>query len=300
MAEHDATVLAGQGQPAQGAIDTYGEKYDVIYKSANNWKARRQSLASNGTVQVGANHWLVGACTEGISPEEGGHHDVSYSLLMFLTIAGIAKHFEQELLDAAPFFTLKLHRFARLFRDLDDADLLPPRPHPPTELAAQLKIAIDKLPEEQRTTTLADIVKQEPYPAGYASSTVLDHMSYGRMLLNDTDGGLLLMIVVCLLAGGYTLEERQSATSAVRAVDRQVGPVGSRQVAPADRVADVLAHLGSTMPPWKLAKYLPISAVPGSGQTYFTPKTCVSASTARSVLNLSIYLSTCSPASTHI
>ena len=66
------------------------------------------------TVQIGANHWLVGACTEGISPEEGGHHDVStYSLLMFLTIAGIAKHFEQELLDAAPFFTLKLHRFAR-------------------------------------------------------------------------------------------------------------------------------------------------------------------------------------------
>ena len=35
MAENDNTVLAGQGQPAQGAVETFGDKYDVTYKSAN-------------------------------------------------------------------------------------------------------------------------------------------------------------------------------------------------------------------------------------------------------------------------
>ena len=108
MPDNDETVLSGQGQPAQGAVETHGEKYDVSYKSAGNWKARRQSLSGNGTVQIGANHWLVDACTDGIAPEEGGHHDLTYSLLKFLTIAGLAKHFDQALLDAAPFFTIKL------------------------------------------------------------------------------------------------------------------------------------------------------------------------------------------------
>ena len=72
MAETNETYMTGTGQPAQGAVETYGEKYDIVYKSANNWRARRQSLAKDGTVQVGTNHWLVNACKDGISPEEGG------------------------------------------------------------------------------------------------------------------------------------------------------------------------------------------------------------------------------------
>ena len=99
MAEtNNETYMTGTGQPAQGAVETYGEKYDIVYKSANNWRARKQSLAKDGTVQLGTNHWLVNACKDGISPEEGGHHDTTYSFLQFLTIAGTAKHFAQELL----------------------------------------------------------------------------------------------------------------------------------------------------------------------------------------------------------
>ena len=35
---------------------------------------------------MGTNDWLVNACKEGISPEEGGHHDLMYSFLMYPTI----------------------------------------------------------------------------------------------------------------------------------------------------------------------------------------------------------------------
>ena len=46
----------------------------------------------------------------------GGQREFTYTKLLFLFIEGIAGNMEQALLSAAPFFTIKLHRFAKLLR----------------------------------------------------------------------------------------------------------------------------------------------------------------------------------------
>ena len=49
----------------------------------------------------------------GVVVNNGGQREFTYTKLLFLFIEGIAGNMEQALLSAAPFFTIKLHRFAK-------------------------------------------------------------------------------------------------------------------------------------------------------------------------------------------
>ena len=125
----------------------------------------------------------------------GGQREFTYTKLLFLFIEGIAGNMEQALLSAAPFFTIKLQRFAKLLRDLEAATLLPKGKYSLPDLASLLSTAVAKLPAQDRAIALADIIKQEPYPshdpAQAVQSTVFEYMSYGRMQRNDTAAGAM-------------------------------------------------------------------------------------------------------------
>ena len=52
----DPTVQPGQAQPAQGVVDTYGDRYDIFYTANASWRARRDSLLGEGIVLLNATH----------------------------------------------------------------------------------------------------------------------------------------------------------------------------------------------------------------------------------------------------
>ena len=101
------TVKPGQAQPAQGAVDTFGERYDILYMTDTSWRARRDSLLGEGTVLSGATHYFSVTLNEGTIVNQAGQHQFTHTRCVFVFIAGMIGGFAQELQLAAPFFSLK-------------------------------------------------------------------------------------------------------------------------------------------------------------------------------------------------
>ena len=201
---NDTYVNANQ-QPASGAVQTYGEEFDITYGTNTSWRARGESLKGDGTALLSKDHIFLEILLD--KPElegEGAYAKISYGRIWYLVSAGIVRSFSSVLLDAAPLFQLKLHRIAKVLRDVKDAGLMPKGPLSDSVAAVKLSDAIRSLPANQRGFTIDDIVKQVRY-AQQVSSTVFDHLSYRRMLQQDSNNGALIRQCALLFQGGYRI-----------------------------------------------------------------------------------------------
>ena len=86
---NDTYINANQ-QPAQGAVQTYGEEFDFYYRVNSSWRARGESLKGDGTAQVGKDHIFNELLSDKPEPEnEGAHAKITYGRIWYLTAAGI-------------------------------------------------------------------------------------------------------------------------------------------------------------------------------------------------------------------
>ena len=234
-------------QCTHGALQTFGDEFDMAYETTGGWNARRASLTGMGRITVHPSHFVNALLRVKLPDAGNGRKAWTYSEVDRLVFDELTHWMEEILLLSNPYFTLKLHRIAQLFRDLRAARLLPTSgSYDIAELALLIKAGIAQLPAAQKEVKVIDPIPAEDTTPN-SNKIFFDYITIKRMQQADLYNGALIRQVRNLMIGSWTLGERIDQDGTFAGICSLLVPQAVINVQPRLQVATVLGFIASTL-----------------------------------------------------
>ena len=209
-----------------GAIPTYGDEFDFAYTVNTGWNQRRDSLLGEGPITLAATHYFNTVLKTPLSDASAGRKHFSYMKLEGVAFSALADNFTAALLTRTQLFSLKLHIFSKLLKELHDAGTLPRGCYEWDELSALLRTALCFLPADLKIVDTKDIVPCAASPPG--NECIFEFVTVQQLMHADLHGGAVIRQFRNMLVGAWLVSERQNPDGISAAVCRTMGPTAAR------------------------------------------------------------------------